>query len=146
MPARKLLFVTTLALSLVAPAGAEPEALADAPPFGPIASSTFFFVNGTAIEVPKDTCLNGDVLRIRGPGLGSAAKADVSPRTFTYPNTKNRDKYACEAPDCYQLYVQLTSKDAVATRTVTLTSADGRTIVTKFDVTANAGRCDTPKK
>lgn len=145
MLARKLLFATTLALVLVASGATASEGLADAPPFGPISSTTFTFVTGTTLEQPKGDCVNGDVLLIRGPGLGNAKSADVTPRTFSYPNNKNRDKYGCEAPDCYQLFFQLTSKDAVGSRTVTMKSADGRTVMTKFDIVANAGRCDYQK-
>jgi hypothetical protein len=143
MHARTLLFATTLAFTLVGPGST--DAFADPPPFGPIESSNFFFVAGTSLEQPKDNCVNGDVLRIRGPGVGNAKSVDVAPRTPSYPNTKNRDKYGCEGPDCYQIFVQLSPKDAVATRTVTLTSTDGRTVTTKFEVTPNAGRCDEKK-
>jgi hypothetical protein len=144
MPVRERLFALTLALAFVASGGTESEAFAE-PPFGPIVNTSFFFVSGTSIEQPKDTCVNGDVLRILGQGVGNAKSVDISPRTFSYPNTKNRDKYGCEAPDCYQLFVQLSPKEPVGTRTVTLKSADGRTVTTKFDVTPHAGRCDYPK-
>jgi hypothetical protein len=144
MTARKLLFAATVALAVVASVATQSEA-ADPAPFGPIASSSFTFVKGTSLEAPKGQCVNGDVLLIRGPGLGNAKSADVSPRTFAYPNNQNRDKYGCEAPDCYQLFFQLSSKDAVGPRTVTLKSADGRSVTTKFDIVANAGRCDYQK-
>jgi hypothetical protein len=41
--------------------------------------------------------------------------------------------------------VKVTDKDAPGTRTVTLTSKDGRKVTTTFDVAENAGRCDYPK-
>ncbi len=144
----KVMFAAALTLALVATGGVttESEALADPPPaFGPIADKSFHFYPGTNLEIAQGTCENGDVLKIRGPGLGNAKSHDVTPRTDSYPNTQNRDKYGCEAPDCFQLWARVNGKDSTGPRTVTLKSADGRTVTTTFTVTPNAGRCDYKK-
>ena len=100
------------AVCLFVPAGTELDALADPPPaFGPITSSEFIFVPGKSIEIPKEGCGNGDVLRMRGPNLGNAKSADVKPATSSWelhakPTTQ---AYTCEAPDYLPIYFKIAS-------------------------------------
>lgn len=123
--------------------GAGRTAFADAPlPFGPVESRSFHFVPGTKLERASADCKNNaDILLLRGPNVANAKSVDVSPKTYTwdrqaFPTTE------CVAPNCLQMFVRVTNKDAPGPRTVTLKHADGRTITTTFDVTENAGRCD----
>lgn len=143
MTARTLIFATMFALATVVPGGLESDAYADPPPFGPVSSAGFYFHPGTTIEQPKEGCGNADAILIRGPGLGNAKSFDISPKTsITDRNVANTDKYNCKNADCLQITIKLSPSDAVGTRTVTMTSTDGRTVTTTFEVVANAGRCD----
>lgn len=132
------------AMFVVAAAAAALPASADAP-FGPVSERTFHWKPGASIERAGAECQsNSDWLIIRGPGVANVKSVDVTPRTQfwdkqTFPSS------SCVAPDCYQLFVKVTDKDAPGTRTVTLTSKDGRKVTTTFDVAENAGRCDYPK-
>jgi hypothetical protein len=124
----------------VAPASADAPAA-----FGPVASRSFHWKAGTAIERAPEGCQsNSDWLVVRGPGVANAKSVDVSPRTSIW-DKQSFPSSACVAPDCYQVFVKVTSKDAPGPRTLTLKHADGRSVTTTFDVTENAGRCDYPK-
>jgi hypothetical protein len=128
-------------------AGLGSDAHADPPAaFGPVASRSFAWKPGTAIEQAVDPCSNNaDWLLIRGPGLTNAKSLDITPHTASPWERQSPFSGTCVAPDCVQIYVKVTSKDAVGPYTVTLTHADGRKTTTTFDVTKNAGRCDYPK-
>ncbi|AKU93577.1 hypothetical protein AKJ09_00241 [Labilithrix luteola] len=127
--------------------GAGKTAFADAPAaFGPVEGGSFHFVPGAKIERPTAAGCNNnaDIFLIRGPNVANAKHVDVSPKTYiwekqAFPTTD------CVAPNCLQMFVRVTNKDAPGPRTVTLKHADGRTITTTFDVTENAGRCDYPQ-
>lgn len=140
MTARKLfsaMFVVAAAVA-VAPASAEA-------PFGPVSERTFHWKPGTTIERASADCQsNSDWLVIRGAGVANVKSVDITPRTFVW-DKQSFPSSACVAPDCYQLFIKVTDKDAPGTRTVTLTSKDGRKVTTTFDVVENAGRCDYPK-
>lgn len=133
-----MIMATTAGIAV--PAGAEAPAT-----FGPVAERTFHWKAGTTIERAGASCQsNSDWLIVRGPGLASTKSVDVTPRTHVW-DKQSFPSSACVAPDCYQLFVKVTDKDAPGTRTVTLTSKDGKKVTTTFDVVENAGRCDYPQ-
>ena len=141
---RKVVISTMLvaaALALV-PEGASAQAPAA---FGPVESRTFHFKPGTALERASANCSNNaDWLIVRGPGVANTKRVEVSPRVSvwdkqTFPSSD------CVGPNCFQMLVKVTERDAVGPHTVTLKNADGRTVTTTFDVVENAGRCDYPK-
>ena len=133
------MMVSAVAVS-VAPANAEAPAA-----FGPVASRAFHWKPGTTIERAGAGCSNNaDWLIVKGPGVANTKSVDVTPRTSAWDN-QSFPSSACVGPDCYQMLVKVTDKDAPGTRTVTLKHADGRTTTTTFDVVENAGRCDYPK-
>lgn len=143
MTPRKLLglvFVATVAVTATSASGDTP------PKFGPVDSRTFHWKAGTSIEVPTANCTsNIDWLLVRGTGIADA-KIDVSPKVSMAQSQSAFPASNCTGPDCIPIYIKITDRDAPGTRTVTAKSKDGRTITTTFDVVANAGRCDYPKK
>jgi hypothetical protein len=146
--AGKLLSTTFMVAvaTLTGASGGSGEAQAQgAEAFGPVASRTFHWKPGTAIEKAERDCKNNsDWLFVRGPNVANAKSIDVSPRTSNW-SKQSLPTTDCVAPDCVQLFVRVTDRDDVGARTVTLKHADGRTVTTTFDVTTNAGRCDYPK-
>ncbi len=145
MMARKVMAATIVAtvsaIAAVVPANAQAPAA-----FGPVAERSFHWRPGQSIErAPANCQSNSDWLIVKGPGLASTKSVDVSPRTQAW-DKQTFPLNACEGPDCYQVFVKVTNKDAPGTRTVTLTHADGRKVTTTFEVLENAGRCDYPKK
>jgi hypothetical protein len=142
MTARQIFAAMTMAAVAVsvAPASAEGPAA-----FGPIESRSFHFKPGTTIERASSDCKsNSDWLIVKGAGAANAKSIDVSPRTSVW-DKQSFPSSDCVAPDCYQMLIKVTDKDAPGTRTVTLKHADGRKTTTTFDVIENAGRCDYPK-
>jgi hypothetical protein len=143
MTARKLLglvFVATIAVTATSASGDTPAK------FGPVEGRAFHWKGGTSIEVAPANCQsNIDWLLIRAPGIANA-KIDVSPKVSMANAHSSFPASNCTGPDCVPIYVKITDRDAVGTRTVTAKHQDGRTITTTFDVVANAGRCDYPKK
>jgi hypothetical protein len=125
------------------------DAQADAPAaFGPVDTRAFAFKGGTKIEkAPDSGCKNNsDWLVIHGANLANFKSLDVTPKTSGWDHAQKTIPAAntCAVGDanCVQIFVLLTSSDAPGTRTVTLTSSDGRKLTTTFDVVPNAGRCD----
>jgi hypothetical protein len=126
------------------------DAQADSPaPFGPVDSRAFAVKGGSNIEkVPTTGCSNNsDWLVIHGANLSTVKSFDVAPTVWTMKHKTIPSANTCAKGDlnCTQLFVMLTSQDALGTRTVTLTAPDGRKLTTTFDVIPNAGRCDYAK-
>lgn len=144
MMARKLLgsmFIAMILATVTTASGDSPAA------FGPVESRTFHFKPGTGIEAASASCAsNIDWLLIRGPGIANAKTIDVSPKVSQVFEKQGFPASNCAGPDCLPVFIKITGKDAPGTRTVTAKHADGRTVTTTFDVSANAGRCDYPKK
>lgn len=143
MTARMLFgaMITTAVAVAVTPASGQASSA-----FGPVQSDTFYFKSGTSIERPGNNCKsNIDWLLVKGSGVASAKSVDVSPRIGQSWLGSGFPSTSCTGPDCLPVYIKITSKDAVGSRTVTLKSSDGRTVTTTFTVAENAGRCDYPK-
>lgn len=134
-----------LGVFLVGAATIALPASAQAPGFGPVASSHFHWKGGSTIERPTDDCqMNSDWLLIEGTNVGTTKKLEISPRTqnsykHSFPLTQ------CSGAGCFQAFIKISPRDPVGPRTVTLTDGAGKTATTTFEVVENAGRCDYPK-
>lgn len=131
--------VTMLAVSASPASGQSPASS--------IESRSFHFHPGTVIERSTDDCMsNIDWLLVRAPGIANAARVDVSPPVSRVWDNGRFPSTACVGPDCLPVFLKVTSRDAAGPRTVTVKYGEGRTATTTFEVVANAGRCDFPKK